>query len=379
MSGKNYYEILGVGEGASQDEIKKAYRKLAKQYHPDINPGDKQAEEKFKDISEAHEILSDPKKRQQYDQMRKYGFGSQGFRPGNVHFDGFDFNTILRNQGNRSGQGGFSFEGFDHFGGLGDIFAQFFDLGERTRQERYGPRKGDNLIVTLSIPFELAVSGGQTSFTVEKEKTCPSCNGGGAKPGSRVQTCPDCQGRGTVVIGQGGFGVTRPCSQCYGKGQIIENPCDRCHGSGQVKGKRCYKVKIPAGIDEGGQIRLKGEGQQGIAGGSAGDMLVTIHIQPHRFFEKRGNNIACEVPLSLSQAVLGSTLRIKTVNGKKVQLKIPPKTRDGSQFRLKGMGIGKNGHRGDQYVTVQVKIPKNLNQEERELFQEYEKGSHVKN
>ncbi len=372
MSSKNYYETLGVGEGANQDEIKKAYRKLAKRYHPDVNPGNKQAEAKFKEISEAHEILNDPKKRQQYDQMRKYGFGGRGSDSGNIHYDGFDFDTF-RKGGRRPAQGGFSFEGFDHFGGLGDIFAQFFDLGERTRQEQYGPRRGENLIVSVSIPFDLSILGGVTSFNIEKDKTCPSCNGGGAKPGSKVHVCPDCRGRGTVVIGQGGFGVSRPCSRCYGKGQIIENPCNECRGIGWIRGKRSYKVKIPAGIEEGSQIRLKGEGQLGIAGGPSGDMLVTIHVQPHRFFTKRGNDIYCEVPLSLSQAVSGSTLRIKTINGKKVQLKIPSGTKDESMFRLKGMGIGKKGRKGDQYVTVRVQIPKNLNKEEQELFERYKK------
>lgn len=363
MAAKDYYKILGVAEKSGQEEIKKAYRRLAKQHHPDANPGDKQAEEKFKDISEAYEVLSNPQKRQQYDQMRKFGFGGQGFDFRNFDFGGF------RGRSSRPQQGGFSFEGFELFGGLGDIFAQFFDLGERTRQKGYGPRRGENLFVEASIPFELGISGGKTSFTVEKEKTCPSCNGGGAKPGSRVQTCPECGGRGMVIIGQGGFGVSRPCPRCYGKGQIIENPCDRCHGSGIAKGKRRYSIKIPAGIEDGRQIRLKAEGQPGMAGGPKGDMMVTVRIQPHRFFTRQGNDILCTVQVDLAQAVLGSTLRVKTANGKKVQLRVPPGTRDGTTFRLTGMGIAQKGQKGNQYVTTRVKIPDNPSEEEKELIE----------
>ena len=365
MAAKDYYKILEVREEASQEEIKKAYRRLAKKYHPDANAGNKQSEEKFKDVSEAYEVLGDSEKRQKYDQMRKFGMGGQGF-----DFRNFDFGSFRGGSG-RPRRGGFSFEGFDLFGGLGDIFAQFFDQGERIRQERYGPRKGDDLYVEVSIPFEVAITGGKSAFAVEKEKPCPVCKGGGAKPGSKVKTCPECRGTGNVTFMQGGFGLSRPCPRCYGRGQIIENPCERCRGSGQVRGKRTYSVSIPAGIENGQSIRLKGEGQSGFAGGPSGDMIVAVQIQPHRFFKRKGNDIACEVTLNLAQAVLGSTLKVKTVDGKMVRLKIPPGTQDGSTFRLAGLGFGENGHRGDQYVTVHVKIPQNLTEEEKELMERF--------
>jgi len=362
MGVKEYYKILEVDEGATGDEIKKAYRRLAKQYHPDKNAGNKQAEEKFKDILEAYQVLSDSKKRQQYDQMRKFGYGGQGFDFRNFDFGGF------KGAGRRPGRGGISFEGFDLFGGLGDVFAQFFDLGERTRQRQYGPRRGEDLLVEVSVPFGLGISGGKTTFAVEKEKTCPFCNGGGAKPGSRAQVCPECGGRGMIVVGQGGFGVSRPCPRCYGKGQIIENPFDRCRGSGIARGRQTYSVKIPAGIEDGDQIRLKGQGQPGLAGGPPGDMIVKVRIKPHRFFKRQGEDITCQVALNLTQAVLGSTLRVKTVSGKKVQLKIPPGTQDGTTFRLAGMGVERNGRRGDQYVVVRVSIPENPSEEEKEFM-----------
>ena len=370
MGAKDFYKILGVGESAGQDEIKTAYRRLAKQYHPDANAGDKQAEEKFKEVSEAYEVLSDPKKRQQYDQMRKFGMGGgpygrgfQGFDFGNFDFGGF--------QRQRPGTGrGFKFDGFDMFGGLGDIFAQFFDMGEQTRRERSGPQRGEDLMVELSVPFEQAVAGGKSSFTVEKEKICPVCNGGGAKPGSKVQACPDCGGRGRVTISQGGFGVSRPCPKCLGKGQIITNPCDKCHGTGQVRGKRTYSIRVPPGAEDGKQIRLKKEGQPGSVGGPPGDMIIRIRTQPHRFFQRQGSDILCEVPLTLKQAVSGSKLRVKTVDGKKVELKIPPGTKDGTSFRMAGMGVSCNGKKGCQYVTVRVKIPENPSEEEKKLVEQ---------
>ncbi len=347
MGVKDYYKILGVSENASQDEIKQAFRRLAKMYHPDANPGNKEAEEKFKDIQEAHEILSNPQKREKYDQMRKFGTGA------NFDFNNFNFGGFHRK--GCQGGGGFSFEGFDIFSDLGDVFSQIFDIGQRTRKSRRGPTKGDDIRVNLTIPFELAINGGKTSFSVEKEKVCPVCSGGGAKPGSRVETCPECNGRGTVVIGYGGFGVSRPCPRCYGRGHIIHNPCDRCHGRGVAKGKRTYSVKIPKGIDEMEEIRLRGEGEPGIGGAPPGDMIVRIHVQPHHFFKREGNDITCEIYLDKDQAARGATVKVKTVHGSKIKLKIPPGTHDGSTFRLSGMGIKRNGREGDQYITVRVK------------------------
>ncbi len=371
MSAKDYYKILGVDEKAGDAEIKKAYRRLAKQCHPDANPGDKQAEERFKEISEAYEVLGDKAKRQKYDQMRKMGIGGEGFNFQGFDFGNYDFSGFRTSKGRRPGRGGFSQQGFDIFGGLGDIFAQFFDMGERTRQRQTGPRRGDDIGVRVSVSFEVSVSGGKTSFAVEKETTCPVCHGGGAKPGSQVQACPECGGLGHITIGQGGFGVSRPCPKCFGRGQIITNPCDRCHGSGHTKGRRTYTVKIPAGTEDGKQIRLKGQGQPGVAGGPPGDMIVTVRVQPHRFFSRCGSDIRCEVTLNLAQAVHGATLRVRSVDGKKIQVKVPPGTQDGTALRLKGMGIAKNGRRrGDQYVTVRVKKPAHPTKEEEALLEQ---------
>lgn len=365
MGAKDYYQILGVSETADKVEIKKKYRQLAKQYHPDANPGNKEAEERFKNISEAYEILSDPQKRAKYDQMRKFGAGGRG-----LNFDQFDFNDLF-NQSTRSrGSNG---RGPDIFHGLGDIFSQFFDLGESTRQKRYGPRKGENIHVDLTIPFQLAMDGGKASFAVQKEKKCKACNGGGAKPGSRVEKCPDCKGLGRITIGQGGFGVSRPCPKCYGKGQIIHNPCQDCHGSGEVRGKKTYNIKIAPGTVENKQIRLKGQGKPGLANGPKGDMIVKIHVQCHKFFQIEGEDVKCEVPINLKQAVNGTKIRIKTINRKKVQMTIPAGIENGRTFRLNGMGIHRNGKQGDQFVTIRVDLPDNPSEEEKEMLEQWKK------
>jgi len=364
MSAKDYYKILGIQENASQNEIKQKYRELAKKYHPDTNAGNKQAEETFKNISEAYDVLSDPQKRQKYDQMRKFG-GSQGFG-----FDSSQFRGFHGSPGDINFNG-FSFDDLSGLGGLGNIFSQFFDLGARTRQKRHGPRKGDSIHVEITIPFGLSISGGKTSFSIHKEKVCPTCQGGGAKPGSEVKTCSQCQGRGTVILGQGGFGVSRPCPKCYGRGQIIKNPCDSCHGTGQVQGQRTFTVKIPKGLQNNDQIRLREQGQPGVAGGRPGDMIVTVRVQSHRFFKRKKNDIHCEIPLHLKQAVLGTKIKVKTIHGKKVQITIPKKTKDGATFRLKGLGVENCKTKGDQLVTVRVKIPEKLTEEEKELMNQY--------
>jgi len=375
MTPKNYYNILGVKEDAGLDEIKKIYRKLAKQCHPDANPDNKQAEEKFKEISEAYDVLSDPQKRQKYDQMRKFRFGGRGMDGG-----GFDFRNFNPGQFRQQGEpgDGSSFEGFNLFGGLGDLFSQFFDRSEWEHEEPSEAGGERNIHVAVSIPFELSVTGGKTRFTVSKEDACPVCRGSGAKPGSRTETCPECRGRGTVTIGQGGFGINRPCSRCLGKGRIVKNPCNRCSGKGTVQTKKTYSVTIPAGISDGEQIRLSGQGRPGSGNIPTGDLIATVRIEPHRFFERKGNDIYCDVDLNLAQAVLGSTVRVKTAGGKKVQLKIPQGTQNGALFRIPGMGIERNGKKADQYVRVKVKIPEKLTEEEKELMDRFARQSGMK-
>jgi len=363
MKPKDYYNILGVKENADPEEIKKVYRRLAKQCHPDANPNNKQAEERFKDVSEAYDVLSDPKKRQQYDQMRKYGFAQPGAD------GGFDFGQFRQ-----SGDGrGFSFDGFgdgsgggfSFLGGLGDLFSQFFDRGETNFGEPQRRETAD-IHATLSIPLELSVTGGKHRFQVVKEDECPVCRGEGAKPGTRQETCPECSGRGTVTIGQGGFGIERPCARCMGRGRIIRTPCDRCGGQGKVKVRKTYSVTIPAGIGDGEQIRLAGQGLPRQNGRAAGDLIATVRIEPHRFFERRGDDVYCSVALNLAQAALGSTVCVKTPTGKKINLKIPAGTQDGTEFRIPGMGVDRKGRRGDQYVRVKVRIPEKPSPQEKE-------------
>ncbi|MBN2415007.1 J domain-containing protein [bacterium] len=375
MQVKDYYKILGVDEKADAKQIKSSYRNLAKKFHPDANPGDSTAEDRFKEISEAYDVLGDEKKRRQYDQMKKYG-GFAG-RPGGAGFDfsGFDFSGFTGGgPGFRGGSGRVHGNSSSLFGDLGSIFSQFFDMGSAGAGPFKQSARGADTRVSLTIPFELSITGGKTSFTVGKEKTCTVCEGGGAKPGSTVETCSVCGGRGTVVVGQGGFGVSRPCSACFGRGEIVKNPCDRCHGSGRVEGKRTYTIRIPAGIESGKQIRLKGEGRPGEAHRPAGDMLVTVSVTPHRFFSRRGHHVTCEVKLSLKQAMRGSKVKVNTVHGNKVVLTIPPGTRDGSVLRIAGMGVHGKGADGDQLVTVKIKMPAHPSKEDQELIDEYERN-----
>lgn len=367
MKAKEYYNILGVGESAAIDEIKKAYRKLAKQYHPDANPGNKQAEERFKEISEAYEVLSDPKKRQQYDQARKFGFGGPGGH-------GFDFRNFDGGTDPRSGRGGSSpFEGFGGFGGIGDLFAQFFDFGDEKESPFSRGRGAREAHAEIRIPFELAAKGGKTTVSVIKDRNCSECGGTGAKPGTQPSSCTKCGGRGSVFVGQGAFGVSRPCSACMGTGRIISKPCVRCGGQGRIHGPVTYSIRIPAGVADGCQIRLKGQGQPDSKGRAAGDLILTVRVEPHRFFRREGNIVHCDVPLTLKQAVLGSSVRINTVQGKKVVLKIPAGTRNGTMLRIPKMGIEQDGRRGDQFVTVRVNIPEHPTPEEKELLERLKK------
>jgi molecular chaperone DnaJ len=368
MPQKDYYQTLGVSENAKSEEIKKAYRRLAKKYHPDANPNDKAAEEKFKEISEAHDVLSNSQKRQQYDQMRK--FGASGF-PGS---DSSQWSEIFRER--KKGKRTF-FEDLGGLGGLGDIFSSIFDLGGRTRKERWGPQKGEDLYVETEIPFDQAISGGRTVSEIRKEESCRVCGGSGAKPGSKVKTCPECGGTGMVSFSQGAFAVSRPCPRCLGKGEIIGSFCSNCGGSGQVYTRKRLAIKIPPGVEDGTRLKLRGQGQPGVAGGPPGDLIVKIKIGEHPFFIRKGADIFCKIPINIAQAVLGSKIRIRTLDGK-VDLKIPPGTQTATKFRLKGKGVNVNGTRGDQYVEVWVEIPKTMSKRQMELLQEFAEEGGIK-
>ncbi|OEF96941.1 molecular chaperone DnaJ [Vulcanibacillus modesticaldus] len=354
MSKRDYYEVLGVSKDASQDEIKKAYRKLARQYHPDVNK-EPDAEAKFKEIKEAYDVLSDPAKRTRYDQFGHEdphaGFGGGGF-------------------------GGFGDQGFGDFG---DIFDMFFGGGRR-RRDPNAPRRGADLQYSMTIEFKEAAFGKETEITIPREEECDVCHGTGAKPGTKVETCSRCKGTGQEEIIQntpfGRIVNRRVCSVCHGKGKIIRERCTECHGSGRVKKYKKIHVKIPAGVDDGAQIRISGEGEPGVNGGPPGDLFIVLNVKPHNFFEREGDNIYCEVPITFTQAALGDEIEVPTLDGR-VKLKIPAGTQTGTNFRLKGKGVPRlrYGGRGDQHVKVIVVTPTKLTEEQKELLRQFGKLS----
>ncbi|HSR42697.1 MAG TPA: molecular chaperone DnaJ [Longimicrobiales bacterium] len=368
---KDFYEILGVPESASQDAIKKAYRKLAKEYHPDANPDDPGAADRFKEIGEAYSVLSDPEKRKQYDQMRKYG--------------GFGFGRRGRGGPAAGGPGegpgfesSFSFEDLTGFGGLGDIFSSIFDRGARPRrgpEAGGGPEKGKNVEYVVEIPFLTAAKGGKISLNVPITEECATCGGSGARPGTGLRTCSECGGKGSVSFGQGGFAVNRPCPACMGRGQVPEAPCPACNGTGTVRQSRKVQVRVPEGVESGSRVRLSGRGERGRAGGQPGDLIITFKVKPHRFFRREGIDVHCTVPVNIVQATLGTKIRVRTIHDKKVVLKVPPGTQSGTRFRVRGQGIEKGGRRGDQLVEVKVEVPEELSEEQQKAMEEFAAAS----
>ena len=356
MANKNYYEILGVDEGASFETIKKSYRKLAKENHPDTHPGDQQAEKKFKEASEAYNVLSDSKKRQQYDQMRKYGFGAHS--GGGFGHQGIDLSEIF---GNYSGAGrrrskrkaDFNLDDFFGFGGLGDLFSQVLN-----RENGFGhqgrPGKGQDVHVKLKIPFETAVLGGKVAFSIQKGLACERCKGTGSRASQKPSTCSECKGSGMVSMARGAFSVKRPCPRCLGNGQTISDPCQNCGGSGQTKGNKTFSVNIKAGTENGHDLKLTGHGNPGRPGEPAGDLILTIRVGKHRFFKSKGLDIYCEVPIDKEKAMQGTDVKVKTIHGNSVRLTIPPNSDTGKTLRLKGMGISRNGSQGDHYVKIKL-------------------------
>ena len=352
---RDYYEVLGVQKGATDAEIKKAYRKMAKENHPDLHPGDKDAEARFKEINEAYEILSDSEKKARYDQ-----FGFAGVDPS---YGG-------------GGYGG-GFDGSFDFGDLGDIFGSFFGGGfGGGGRARSGPQRGESLRMGLTITFEEAAFGCEKEVSIDRVEQCETCKGTGAAPGTSPETCPACGGSGQVQqrrqTPMGVFATTGPCPRCGGTGKIIASPCKDCGGSGQVRRRKTLKVTIPAGIDNGQIISLRGQGSAGKNGGPAGDLQIVITVQPHQLFRRDGADVYCNAPITFTQAVLGGEMEIPTIDGK-VKYDIPEGTQTGSTFRLKGKGIPNvNGRgRGDQFVTVYIETPRNLNREQKEALKKF--------
>jgi molecular chaperone DnaJ len=356
MAKRDFYEILGVNKSSSADEIKKAYRKKAMQYHPDKNPGDKTAEAKFKEAAEAYEVLKDDQKKAAYDQ-----YGHSAFEGG---------------MGGRGGFGGFGSQQFndfsDIFSAFGDIFGDMGGRGRGAGRKRSAAVDGSDLRYNVNIDLKEAFEGKTEKIHFSASTKCDSCGGSGAEGKSKAEECSYCKGSGTVRAQQGFFVVERTCSHCNGAGEIIKNPCKTCKGTGRTNKNRTLSVKIPAGIDNGNRIRLSGEGEAGMRGGRAGDLYVFVNVKNHPFFERNGADLYCEMPLGLTTAILGGSIDVPLIDGKKASIKIPDGTQTGNKFRLKGKGMevmNAGGRRGDLYVVIKINTPKHLNSEEKKLFQ----------
>ena len=364
---KDFYAVLGVGSSASQDEIKKAYRKLAKKYHPDANANDPKAAEKFKEISEANNVLSDPAKRKQYDEMRRLGAFSGGFGGG--------FGGGARSpRGGQAGGQTINFEDFDigGLGGLGDLFSSMFGGGSTRQGGRgRGPEKGQTVETTLDIPFRTAARGGKVPIDLEVIEECGTCHGSGAAPGTQLKICPECSGRGVLSFGQGAFAVNRPCPVCLGRGQVPNEPCPTCRGTGEIRARRKVLINVPPGVDSGSKIRLKGQGGKGASNGPPGDLVITFNVLPDSFYRRDSLDVIASVPLNIAQATLGTKISVRTLDGKRVAIKIPAGTPSGKRFRVRGQGIQKGDHKGDLIVEVSIAVPEKLSEEQERMMKEF--------
>lgn len=375
---KDFYEILGVKESASPDEIKKSYRKLAKKYHPDANSGNPRASERFKEIGEAYSVLSDPEKRKQYNQMKRlgafgFGKGAGGRGPFARPGQGYTGST------GAPGSGSFSFDDLSGFGGLSDLFTSIFDRGKREPgKPRSGPSQGRNVEYVVEVSFETAVRGGRVTINVPITEECATCGGSGAAPGTQSKTCSECKGSGTVSFGQGGFAVKRPCPACMGRGTIPEKPCSPCDGTGTVRQNRKIQVTVPEGAEDGTKVRLSGQGERGASGGKPGDLIITFKVKEHRFFRRDGMDLEVTVPINIAQAALGSKIRVRTVDEKKVVLRIPAGTQSGTRFRIRGQGVHRGGRVGDMYVEVKIEVPDSLSPESQRLMEALAEDSQLR-
>lgn len=377
---KDYYAVLGVPASMTQEELKKQYRKLAAKHHPDKNQNDPKSAERFKEISEAYQVLGDAEKRKQYDQMRQLGaFG--GFGNGGPRRSG----SSPGGPGGGAGGQNFKFEDFDigGLGGLGDIFSTMFGNaqagGGRPGSARArGPERGQDVEAILEIQFRTAALGGKVPIELEVNEECATCHGTGAAANAKIQTCPECHGRGTISFGQGGFAVQRPCPMCLGKGTVPSERCPTCNGSGEVRVRKKMMITVPTGVDNGTKIRLKGQGGRGPKNGPPGDLLITFQVEPDRFFKREGLDLVAPVKINIAQATLGSKISVTTVDAKKVAIKIPPGTTSGKRFRVRGQGIKKDDRMGDLIVQVDVDVPEKLTEEQEKAMKEFAQASGLK-
>jgi molecular chaperone DnaJ len=355
------YDTLGVKKGASADEIKKAYRKLAAKYHPDKNPGDASSEEKFKEVQNAYDTLSDPEKRKSYDTFGSAN-GRPGFDPRNFNFGGGGNFTI-----NDLGDLG------DLFGGLGGVFGR-----GGTRTQRRVPERGADIEVQVNVSFEDSLRGLETKIPVEVTTACRECGGTGAQPGTTPVICPECNGRGVVSESQGLFALSQPCPRCRGNGTVIEQPCAKCHGSGRERRTKRYTVKIPAGVKDGTRIKLKGKGEPGENGGPSGDLVVVTRVAPSRLFERRGADLVLDVPVTYAEAALGATVEVPTPYGERLSLKVKPGSQDGQLLRMRGHGAPKlnSSGKGDLLARLRLHVPKKLTKQQKQALEELQKTSH---
>jgi len=380
---KDYYSVMGVPASATQDEIKKQYRKLAAKHHPDKNPNDPKAAERFKEISEAYQVLGDAEKRKQYDDMRRLGaFG--GFGGAGQRRPGTGSNTG-QSQGSPFGNSqSFRFEDLNDvgIGGLGDLFSSMFGggAGRPGNARQRGPERGQDVEMQLAVPFRTAALGGKMPIELEVNEECGTCHGNGAAPGAKIQTCPECQGRGTISFGQGGFAVQRPCPMCLGRGTVPSERCPTCNGAGEVRVHKKMVINVAPGVDTGTKIRLKGQGGRGMRNGPPGDLLISFQVEPDRFYRREGLDLVAPIAINIAQATLGSKISITTLdeNKTKLAIRIPPGTSAGKRLRVPGRGIKKDDRVGDLIVQVDVVVPEKLTEEQEKAMKEFAEASGLK-
>lgn len=380
-NGKDFYAVLGVSSTATADEIKKQYRRLAKQHHPDANQNDPKSAERFKEISEAHNVLGDADKRKEYDDMRRLGaFGGMGGMGG---FGGARASSRPGASGSaRPGQpGAGTFTDFDvgGIGGLGDLFSSMFGgQASAGRQRARGPERGQTIEQSVEVPFRVAAVGGKVPVEIEVNEECGTCRGNGAAPGAQLRPCGECSGRGVISFGQGSFAVSRPCPACSGRGSVPSKTCPACGGAGDTRVSRKVLITVPSGAETGAKVRLRGQGGKGASGGQPGDLVITFTVVPDRFYKRDGLDLIATVPINIAQATLGSRISVRTLDDKKVALRIPAGTSAGKRFKVTGQGIEKEGKRGDLLVEITITVPETLSEAQEKAMREFAEAGGMK-